>query len=213
MLHVVNAGNASLYKSELRQAHRLRHRVFVEERHWEALRKPNGHETDQFDTPAAIHVMAIDSGAVVGYSRLLPTIEPHLLSNVYPNLANRPIPRGSDIFEWTRYCVAPERRGGSAIGNVGSRLLYGVLEYSFREGIKWLTMETDPIWITRFFDFGFEVEPLGLPQELDREPVVALAVGLSERAVTKCRRLLRLDPLRLQSRGRALPAIPLRVAA
>jgi len=213
MVHIVNAGNASLYAQELRQAQRLRHRVFVEERHWEALRKPDGLEVDQFDTSSAIHILAVDRNAVVGYSRLLPTVEPHLLSEVYPHLAQRQIPRAADVFEWTRYCVAPEKRGETAIGNIGSRLLYGVLEYAFNSGMSHLTMQTDPIWTTRFFDFGFDVEPLGLPVMLDGEPVVALAIGLSAKAIGRCRRLLRVRPSVSESKGNPLPALPIPAAA
>jgi acyl-homoserine lactone synthase len=213
MVHIVNSGNALLYREELKGAYHLRHRVFVEERHWEALRKPDGFEIDQFDTPSAIHLLKIERQSVVGYSRLLPSMEPHLLSDVYPYLAERAIPRGPSIFEWTRYCVAPEKRGDSAIGGVGSSLLYGVLAYALEEGITKLTMETDPIWMTRFFDFGFSVEPLGLPHMLEGEPVIALAIDLTEQAVQKCRRMLRLKPLRLESRADPAPAVPLRIAA
>jgi acyl-homoserine lactone synthase len=213
MVHIVNAGNGFLYANEIRQAQRLRHRVFVEERHWEALRSADGHECDQFDTDAAIHVMAIEKGAVVGYSRLLPTTGPHLLSNIYPELAQRRIPRAPNILEWTRYCVAPEKRHDTAIGSMGSLVLYSVLEYAYGEGVTSLTMETDPIWMTRFFDFGFDVQPLGLPQVLDGEPVIALAIRLSEGAISKCRRLLRLKTIVQESRGTPAPAISLPVAA
>jgi acyl-homoserine lactone synthase len=213
VVHVVNSGNVSYYANEMRQAHRLRHRVFVEEQKWEALRKPDGYEIDQFDTSEAIHIMEIEAAAVVGYSRLLPTIHPHLLSDIYPHLAQTIIPRSPSTFEWTRYCVAPEKRGETAIGNVGSRLLYGVLEYSLTEGISQLTMETNPIWTTRFFDFGFDVRPLGLPQQLDGQPVIALAIEITSKALIKCRRMLRLKPLRLESKGTPYPAIPLPVAA
>jgi acyl-homoserine lactone synthase len=214
IVHIVNAGNYPHYANELQQAYRLRHRVFVEECGWAALQNSNEYEIDQFDTEHAINILATDGrGKVVGYSRLLPTANPHLLTDVYPHLAQRKIPRSPTIFEWTRYCVAPERRGDSAIRNVGSRLLCGVLEYAFREGIAGLTMETDPLWITRFLEFGFEAEPLGFPQQLDGSPVVALSVGLSANAIERCRRLLRLKPLVWQTRGRPLPAVSIQRAA
>jgi acyl-homoserine lactone synthase len=213
MVHIVNGGNASLYVRELEQAYLLRHRVFVEERGWRCLRKADRREIDQFDSGDAIHIMEITAGQVIGYTRLLPTTRPHLLSDVYPELATRPIPRGAEIFEWTRYCVAPETRGDGAIGNTGSRLLYGVLAYALGEGIKCLTMETDPIWITRFLDFGFGVELLGLPQEFEGELAVALALCLSEEAVHRCRKMLRTKPLERESRGLPLPAVALPAAA
>jgi acyl-homoserine lactone synthase len=213
MVHVMNAGNVAYYKVEKAQAHRLRHQVFVEERHWEALRKSDGYEIDQFDTDDATHILAIEEGAVVGYSRLLPTVGPHLLSDVYPFLARRPIPRAPDVFEWTRYCVSPRKRGETAIGNVGSRVLFGVLLYAYTEGVGRLTMETDPLWATRFFDFGFDVEPLGLPQTLDAEPVVALAITITGAAIDRCRRMLRLRHFAFASRGAPRAALQVPAAA
>lgn len=73
MLHIVNALNASAYRSEMEAALRLRHRVFVEEKKWMALDRGDGLELDQFDTADAVHMLDIDpNGAVLGYQRMLP---------------------------------------------------------------------------------------------------------------------------------------------
>ena len=213
MLHIVNGGNVAHYASELEQAYRLRHRVFVEEKGWQRLRSKDGLERDGFDDAYAIHLMIVEAGVVVGYSRLLPTSRPHLLSDVYPYLAQRSIPRGGDVFEWTRYCVAPRKRGDGAVGNTGSQLLYCVLDYAMSQGVAALTMQSDPLWITRFLDFGFHVEPLGLPQQLDGDLTVALCVHLSKEALEICRRRLRVKRLRTESRGTPWPAIAKNAAA
>lgn len=197
MIHVVNKWNEALYREEMEQAYRLRHRVFVEECGWEDIRSSDERDIDQFDTDSAIHLLAMDAGKVVGYSRLLPTIEPHLLTDVYPHLSAKPIPQDENIFEWTRYCITPEKRGGSAVGNVGCHLLCGVTEYAQRIGLSHLTMETDPIWITRFTQLGFDVDPLGLPQTIGGEPVIAMTIEITDHAVEKARRMLRVRGERL----------------
>ena len=207
MVHIINIGNASLYAPELDQAYQLRHRVFVEERGWECLRSANGRDIDQFDNGCAVHVLLIERDQVVGYSRLLPTTKPHLLTDVYPQLAQRPIPRGEEVFEWSRYCISREKRGDGIIGNTGSQLLYDVMGYALMEGITRLTMQTDPIWITRFLDFGLSVEALGLPQDFGGELAVALSIGISDTALAQCRRMLRVKSLHLQSRGTPRRAI------
>ena len=199
MIHVITKWNKAVFQEELEQAYRLRHKVFVDERGWEDIRKPDGREVDQFDTESAIHLLAIDHGTVVGYSRLLPTLEPHLLTDIYPHLSAKPIPKNGSTFEWTRYCIAPEKRGGSAVGNVGCRLLCGVTEYAERIGLTHLTMETDPIWITRFTQLGFNVDPLGLPQMIEDEPVIAMTIEITGQAVERARRMLRVRGERLVS--------------
>ena len=173
------------------EAYRLRHRVFVEQKQWEALRRPDGREIDQFDTEDAINIFGVENSKVVGYSRLLPTTKPNLLSEVYPWLAYRPIPSSPSIYEWTRYCVEPEKRGERAIDSLGSALLYGVMAYAFNEGIEALSMQTEPNWVIRMGSFGFGVDALGIPQPIDGEDVIALTVTLSERGLAKCRRMLR----------------------
>jgi acyl-homoserine lactone synthase len=189
---LVTAQNSRKHRELLEQAYRLRHRVFVDEMGWEAIRRTDGREVDKFDTPDATHILALQNDNVVGYSRLLPTTKPNLLSEVYPHLAHLPIPCDPSIYEWTRYCVEPKKRGERSIDNVGSALLHAVMSYAFYEGIEKLSMQTDPIWLTRMADFGFEVDPLGLPTDVGGSQVVAMTVTLSARGLTKCGRVLRL---------------------
>ena len=110
MLHIVKAQNIHEYHKEMDQAYRLRHRVFVEERGWSDLARPDGREVDRFDTADAIHMLFVDQGEVLGYQRMLPSTKPHLLSEVLPQLCEEERPVGPNIWEWTRYCVAPSYR-------------------------------------------------------------------------------------------------------
>lgn len=213
MLHFVNQGNHRYYSKEIEDAYKLRHKIFVEEFGWEALRKPDKREIDQFDSPVATHVLAIENKALVGYSRLLPTTEPHLLADVYPELARKRIPRGRDIFEWSRWAVHPNSRGGTAIGNVGSQMLLGICDYALDQGISCLTLQTHPLWITRSMELGYEVEPLGLPIVFDGQPVVAIAVTITEKANRTCRARLRIKKLEIHTRGEPVPAIAPVIAA
>ncbi len=184
MVHVIGAENAHLYREALDDAYRLRHRVFVEERRWMALEKPDGREIDQFDTPSAVHFAVLRNDRVAGYCRLLPTIRPHLLDSVYPWLCERGDPPvGAHVFEWTRYCVAREWRYGSALSDVGSELIVGVFEYCLDNGITSLSLQGDPMWMTRFHELGCEVRPLGLPQTIDNETVMAFTLRLSNRSL------------------------------
>jgi acyl-homoserine lactone synthase len=111
MIHIVTQENAHLYREEMEQAYRLRHRVFVDEMKWTNLTKPDGREIDQFDDEYAVHMLYIGgNGKVLGYQRMLPSTRPHLLSVVLPQLCEDERPVGPHIWEWTRYCVEPVHR-------------------------------------------------------------------------------------------------------
>lgn len=98
MIHVITSANRHLYEPELLTHFRLRHEVYVVERNWKELDHADGLERDQFDNQDATYIMAIDNGEIVGGSRLIPTTNPHLLSEVFPYLA-----LGSRFAEGGRY--------------------------------------------------------------------------------------------------------------
>ena len=190
-----------LYLDAMLQAYRLRHKVFVEEHGWKELERPDQLDIDRFDTIDAIHVLIEERGFIIGYARLLPTMKPHLLSEIFPFLAEKPIPRAADIYECTRMCVDPGRRNDAAIGNVGSRLLLGTLACALSCGITRLTTETDPIWITRFLDLGFDVDHLGPSTVIDGVPCVAMIIEITGESVLRCMKALRLTSPTFERQG------------
>src|SRR5665647_12285 len=110
MIHIVNAGNRHLYTEELREHFRIRHEVYVGERGWEMLEKPDGLERGQFDTDDATYVLLIENGEVIGGFRIVPSLKPNLLSEVFPHLAEvKGVPSDPTIFDWTRIHVVKHR--------------------------------------------------------------------------------------------------------
>ncbi len=189
MIRVINSDNAHLYSDLLDACFRLRHRVFVERRGWSDLARTDGREIDQFDTDDAVHFARVDeTGRVLAYARILPTTGPHLLSDVYPWLCERPVPpTGAHVVEWTRHCVDPDEVAGRAAVKASNELILGVLEWCHARGITHATCQGDPLWITRTLQLGFGVEPLGLPQQIGDELVVALLFEIGEKAIRRTR--------------------------
>jgi len=66
MIHVITSANRHLYEPELLAHFRLRHEIYVVERKWKELQRPDRSERDQFDNQDATYVLAIDKGEVVG---------------------------------------------------------------------------------------------------------------------------------------------------
>jgi acyl-homoserine lactone synthase len=173
----------------LEQAFRLRYSVFVEERGWEILRRADGREIDEFDDVDTVHHLAVHNAAVVGYHRMRPTTKPHLLADVHSHLCERSYRRSPSLWEWTRYCVRQDRRGESAFGGVGSEILVAAMEWCLNRGIEDVVLEYHPVWIARFIGLGFKVRPLGLPTEIDGDPVVAVEMHFDERALDLSREI------------------------
>jgi acyl-homoserine lactone synthase len=170
--------------SALDQAFRLRHAVFVEERRWEALRRADGREIDQFDDADAVHLLATEHGLVLGYARLRSTAQPTLLAEVHSFLSRLPCPRTPSVWEWTRYCVRPDRRSGnSPLGPVGSEIIVACVEWSLDHGIGDAVLEIHPAWEAFFTGLSFKVRRLGPTVEMDGEPVVAVQLRFDERTL------------------------------
>lgn len=188
-LVLVTRHNARRHGKALDAAYRLRHRVFVDKFRWEALRRPDGREIDQFDGEDGLYFIGLVDGTVVCNARLLPTTKPHLLSDVYPEILDgAEVPRGPDIYEWTRTCFAPERGDSlSGMSMTAGVLFTGVVEACLKLGIRGLTVETDPLWVTRFLELGFDARPLALPVQYDGRPLLAIWAGVHEGTLTTLR--------------------------
>lgn len=176
MLHIVTASNAAAYQSEMHEALKLRHRVFVEEKKWTELDRGDGLELDQFDTPDAVHMLYTDpAGSVLGYQRMLPTTKPHLLSEVMPFLCEGERPVGTHIWEWTRYAVDKDHRDrGRMLSPVGLALLTGIVEWGLETGTNTIIIQMNPLWLLRLVQMRFKTTPLGFPLELSGEATIAI---------------------------------------
>jgi N-acyl-L-homoserine lactone synthetase len=95
----------------------FRYDVFVDELHWNLpdVNHEARIEVDSFDTDEAIYVVAVSSDElVVGCARLLPTIAPYLLGDIFSRLLPTGIcPRSADIWEISRLAV--RKRGTSPV--------------------------------------------------------------------------------------------------
>ena len=175
-IHVVTGHNRHLYEDVLEQSFRLRHEIFVQERGWKTLSRPDGRDVDAYDGGEAIYLLALDEGKIVGGQRLFPTTRPHMLSEVFPHLASaKGIPSSPDIFEWTRYFVIKQRR----TGRTDCRLLAAVQEFALEQGITQLTAVVEMWWLPRFQEAGFKARPLGLPQLVENAWTVAVQIDVS----------------------------------
>ncbi|MDQ8700598.1 acyl-homoserine-lactone synthase [Hyphomicrobium sp. LHD-15] len=192
MLHIITGENRHLYQSQVDDSFRIRHRIYVHERGWKDLARADGREVDQFDNSDAIYLLMLDEtdGRVIGGSRLIPSLKPHLLADVFPQLAStHPVPRSPNIYEWTRFYVVPERREPHATSDVACTIMCGVQEFGLEHNLSQFSIVTEPYWIPRFLRLGWSPRPLGLPIQWQGMDVVGITVDVSEFALRETRRL------------------------
>lgn len=178
MIRIVSGAEVRQHPELFRQVHALRHRVFVDEMHWEELRSPDGLEIDRYDDAHAVHHLALreiqGEQQVAGYQRMLPTTRPHLLSRELAHLCAEGAPSGPQTWEVTRYCVAPAfREGRRAVGTVGSELLAATVEWAIECHVASLLYAFEASWIGRAVQLGFRVRSLGFPAQIENQTIVA----------------------------------------
>ncbi|HZH50464.1 MAG TPA: acyl-homoserine-lactone synthase [Microvirga sp.] len=181
--------NLAHHRDLLEKVYEFRHRFFVDHLGWEALRRPDGREIDQFDTDACVHIVGVDDNEVVSYTRLLPTTAPHLMSHVYPEmLAGATAPTGPDVWEWTRCAVDPARREGhKGTDPTTARMFLAVAEACLYLGFRALLVQTHPLLMTRIIELGWKARPLALPLEYDGKPVVPIYAEVNEETLRMSR--------------------------
>ncbi|MFE1597957.1 acyl-homoserine-lactone synthase [Methylobacterium sp. ID0610] len=188
MIHVVDATNIHRYASEMEQVYRLRHDIFVRDKGWDDLAKPDQREIDQFDDEHAVHLLAMQEGALLGYSRLLPTTRPYLLSSVLPELCDGPAPSAPHIWEWGRICVSDRARiSGRRLNPIALALTTAIVEWGLPRGVSRFISQNPTSWLLRLIQLHFRAFPLGLPRQIEGEEIIAVEAGFDERTLRQLR--------------------------
>ena len=158
-VQIVAARDNVRHADALRLAFALRHRVFVEKRGWEMLRKSDGLDIDSHDTGDAVHILVLDAGRVMAYARLIPG--GFLIAAKADPDRLRKAAGGAIIYGLSRFCIDPEAR--SRTHNAVSRvwLFRAALDYALRKKIGGLMFDTDPSLIFMLKVLGFRLENIG----------------------------------------------------
>ena len=185
MIKVVHSGNRSRFAKILDRQFRLRHEIFVKGRGWTDFEIDGVYEKDPYDNAAATYIIAVDEmDNVAGGFRLYPTALPHMLSEQFPNLVDRSVPRRSDLLEITRFAMRKtERRSAHYF-----ELLVAIQEHGLSEGLAGYTSVINTLRIPILQGFGFDIEPLGLPQTIDGETIIAVLFHVSEDCLSRVRK-------------------------
>ncbi|HEY4112846.1 MAG TPA: acyl-homoserine-lactone synthase [Rhizomicrobium sp.] len=194
-MEVVSRENRDGYQDQIEQMHRLRHRVFVDRLGWKALQKADGRELDEFDNSDAIYLLVTDGARVVGCHRIIPTVKPHLISEVFSDFCDvRGVQRGPGIVECGRTCIDEERLTRAEARIARHVLMTGVMEFCLRAGATGFTGINPISVMSRYLRIGWNIRPLGIPRRMDDgETYVAVSYAVSPAALAAARHAYGID--------------------
>jgi len=184
-VHVIRRDNRHLYSDILEDYFRLRHQIYVVEREWSVLDRPDKREIDQFDTDETVYLLGLEGRSIIAGMRLVPTTGPTLLSELFPKLSLDGPVRRPDIYELSRIFVVRNRRGEHAGPRAEAVIQAAAMEYGLSVGLSAFTIVLESWWLPRLLDQGWVARPLGLPIDIDQMSTLAVIVDVNEQAWTK----------------------------
>jgi acyl-homoserine lactone synthase len=166
MVFIVNAENRWKFAENLVRMHQQRKTVFVDELQWN-IPLNEGLEVDQYDRDHTLYLLALnDSGTeVLASARLLPTIHPHLMSDVFPHLCSHPRPQGDDVWEASRFCASPELTARKRLQLLW-QMLCAITETSLLYGVRQIIFTANAALLPLTLQCGWRANTLG-PTEPD----------------------------------------------
>lgn len=178
-MRVVKGTQAELPSNLYADVGVYRHKVFVEQLGWD-LKTIGNLELDQFDHKDTYYVIAKDDeGNVSGCARLLPTLKPYLLGEVFPQLLNgMPIPCSADIWELSRFAAVDFNskstvKAGQFSSSITLMLLHEAIAFAAEQGAKRI-ITVSPIGVERLLKHaGVKAHRAGPPMIIDGHPIFA----------------------------------------
>lgn len=185
----ITRGNQDLRAVE--QFGRFRKKLFIDTLGW-PLRSFRGEEIDDFDGDDAIYCVVRSADQVVAGFRAMPTDGPYLAHSAFPSLASeRPYPRAADVWEISRFGVAPG--AGHGIAQINYGLMFRLAQ---RRQVKALVAIADMTYERYLAVLGVRTVRYGAPQPLARtrsgqiQDIVAGEIPFLEQTGMRFRKLL-----------------------
>lgn len=174
-------GDSQLTKDTSDSMFRLRHTVFHDRLKWE-VNSENGMERDVFDQGNPVYVLVRNENKQVeGCWRLLPTLGPYMLKDVFPQLLHgQPVPRHKNIWELSRFAVSSAETEGSNFGfnETPVRMMQRAFEFAKEHGIEsYVTVTT--VAVERLIrSLGIAVHRFGPPMRIGRVMTVGCWIDI-----------------------------------
>jgi N-acyl-L-homoserine lactone synthetase len=155
-----------------------RRSVFVDLLKWDVPVLDGRFEIDQFDDEHATYlIIADEEGDHLGSARLLATVRPHILGDLFAKLCEAPPPAGPNVAEITRFCLS-RRRNAQSRRRTRNQLVTALAWHALETGISTYTGVAEVTWLQQVLAFGWDCRPLGAPVRLECGTIGALAIEI-----------------------------------
>lgn len=176
MIHIVDHSLAAGSRPLLQSMFADRKRLFVDLFGWDVPVIDGQYEIDEFDTAAAVYVVAADDdGQHEASLRLMPTTGAHMLGALFAHLCPLGVPVGPDIWETTRLCL-PQRHGAVRRRELRNALFSATIDLALARGISGLTGLIPDGFRRELLAMGWQAEPLGPSLRVEGDLVGAFMV-------------------------------------
>jgi acyl homoserine lactone synthase len=179
---IARAGEPGLGAPLLDSMYRLRYEVFHERLRWD-VRIENGREHDWFDLIGPHYLVAHDDAAsALGCCRLLPTLGPNMLRDIFPFLLDgAPMPAAASIWEVSRFAISERCAGtGFGFGNVPAAMLAGMFRFADSHSVDALIGVTSAPIERMLRHLGLQVERLGTARRIGNVMSLAFRMPVTE---------------------------------
>lgn len=146
MLLLIEPGYRNAFPSHVMEMHRLRFRVFKDRLDWDVLTR-DGLEVDEFDQCDPVYLLSLDSAErIQGCVRLLPTLGPNMLRNIFFKLLNgAACPAAPNIWESSRFALDLQRSAssGGMLSPATAEMFAGMIEFGLARSLSDIVTVTD----------------------------------------------------------------------
>ncbi|WP_052107966.1 acyl-homoserine-lactone synthase [Aerolutibacter daejeonensis] len=182
---VARAGEAGLHAPLLDSMFRLRADVFHSRLGWD-VRVEGGREHDWFDLIGPHYLVARapgDTTTALGCCRLLPTLGPNMLRDVFPDLLDgAPVPASDEEWEVSRFAVAEAHtQGGVGFSALPAAMVAESLRFGAERDLSALVGVTSAAFARMLMQLGLQVDVLGTPRRIGRVMSLAFRLPLHAR--------------------------------
>jgi acyl-homoserine lactone synthase len=165
---------------ELIEMHRQRKTVFVDQQGWQ-VPVIGDMEVDGYDGEDTTYLIAkadSSSSDVLASARLLPTVRPHLMADLFLDACAGVAPRGPSIWEVSRFCVSPAIVKRRRRVELLWEMTCAVIETTLLYGIEKVTFVANAALLPLTMECGWSAERLGptLPDGDDEITAVAASI-------------------------------------
>ena len=172
MITLIEASYSALFPYEIDSMFRSRAETFRDRLDWEVVVK-EGYERDRFDEENPLYLISVDpaTGEYWGSLRLLPTIGPNMLRDVFPQLlSDHGVVSCSTIWESSRICVSRREshadRTHHGISLALCELILGIAEVAILAGLTQIVSVFDARMLRVLRATGCNPKVIGTPMRV-----------------------------------------------